>query len=135
MEKKTNVDLALYRIERAQEEVETAQLLYKENKLLAANNRAYYSIFYSIRAVLSLERVDFKKHKDVLAYFNKNYIKTEIFPRMIGKKIVLASKVREDSDYDDEYKPNAETTFIQIETAKELIDLVQKYISQKEGSN
>ena len=81
MEKKTSKEFALYRLERAKEEYETALLLYKENKLLAANNRAYYSIFYSIRAVLAMERVDFKRHKDILAYFNKNYIKTEIFPR------------------------------------------------------
>ena len=117
MEKKTSRDFALYRLERAKEEYSTSKLLYKENKLLAANNRAYYSIFYAIRAVLAMEKIDFKRHKDVLAYFNKNFVKTEIFPRQIGRKIVLASKVREDSDYDEEYEPSSETTALQIETA------------------
>ena len=120
MKNKDSIDLALYRLERAKTEYETAELLYKENKLLAANNRAYYSIFYSIRAVLAMERVDFKKHKDVLAYFNHNYVKTEIFPRKIGRKIVLASKIREDSDYDEEYEPNNETTIIQIEISRRI---------------
>lgn len=46
LEKKTSIEFALYRLERAKEEYGTAELLYKENKLLAANNRAYYSIFY-----------------------------------------------------------------------------------------
>ena len=50
------------------------------------------------------------------------------FARKIGKKIVLASKVREESDYDEEYEPNDEATLIQIETAKELIDLVEEYL-------
>lgn len=131
MEKKTSKEFALYRLERAKEEYETALLLYKENKLLAANNRAYYSIFYSIRAVLAMERVDFKRHKDILAYFNKNYIKTEIFPRQMGRRIILASKTREDSDYDEEYEPNPDTTFLQIKTAKELIELVEKYLKNK----
>lgn len=72
MEKKTNIEFALYRLDRAKQEQATAELLYKENKLLAANNRAYYSIFYAIRAVLAMEKIDFKRHKDVLAYFNKN---------------------------------------------------------------
>ena len=130
MEKKTSLEFALYRLERAKEEYETAELLYRENKFLASNNRAYYSIFYSIRAVLAMEKVDFKRHKDVLAYFNKNYVKTEIFPRQIGRKIVLASKVREDSDYDEEYEPSSETTFLQIQTAKELIELVESYFSK-----
>lgn len=129
MEKKTSIEFALYRLDRAKQEQETADLLYKENKLLAANNRAYYSIFYAIRAVLAMEKIDFKRHKDVLAYFNKNYVKTEIFPRQIGRKVVLASKVREDSDYDEEYEPSSETTFLQIQTAKELLELVEKYLN------
>ena len=132
MEKRTSIEFAKYRLERAKEEYETAQLLYKENKLLAANNRAYYSIFYSIRAVLAMEKIDFKKHKDVLAYFNKNYVKTEIFPRQIGRRIVLASKIREDSDYDDEYEPSSEATYSQIETSRELIELVEKYLKKYE---
>lgn len=130
MKKKTSIEFALYRLDRAKQEQSTAELLYKENKLLAANNRAYYSIFYAIRAVLAMEKIDFKRHKDVLAYFNKNYVKTEIFPRQIGRKIVLASKVREDSDYDEEYEPSSETTFLQIQTAKELIELVEEYLNK-----
>lgn len=129
MEKKTSKEFALYRLERAQEEYETAKLLYKENKLLAANNRAYYSIFYAIRAVLAMEKIDFKRHKDVLAYFNKNYVKTEIFPRQMGRKIIMASKVREDSDYDEKYEPSSDATSLQIETAKELIELVKNYLN------
>ena len=128
MKKKTSLEFALYRLERAKEECETAQILYKENKLLAANNRAYYSIFHAIRAVLAMEKIDFKRHKDVLAYFNKNYVKEEIFPRQIGRRIVLASKIREDSDYDEEYKPNPEITLSQIQTAKELIQLAEIYL-------
>ncbi len=128
MEKKTSKEFALYRLERAKEEYETANLLFRENKLLAANNRAYYSIFYAIRAILAMEKIDFKRHKDVLAYFNKNYVKTEIFPRQMGRRIIMASKVREDSDYDEKYEPSSEATFLQIETCKELIELVEKYL-------
>lgn len=128
MEKKTSREFALYRLERAKEEYETANLLYRENKLLAANNRAYYSIFYAIRAILAMEKIDFKRHKDVLAYFNKNYVKTEIFPRQMGRRIIMASKVREDSDYDEKYEPSPEATSLQIETSKELIELVERYL-------
>lgn len=129
MEKKTSKEFALYRLERAKEECETAELLYKENKLLAANNRAYYSIFYAIRAILAIKKIDFKRHKDVLAYFNQNYVKTEIFPRQMGRRIIMASKVREDSDYDEKYEPSSDATVLQIATAKELIELVEKYLN------
>ena len=32
----------------------------------------------------------YKRHKDVIANFNKDYVKTEIFPREIGRQIFVA---------------------------------------------
>ncbi len=121
---------ANYRLERAKQDLSDAEFSYQNKRYLNANNRAYYSIFHSIKAVLALERVDFKRHKDVLAYFNQYYIKTEKFPKMISKKISQASKVREDSDYDDEFTPTDEETKLQIDTAKELIKLVEEYFKK-----
>ena len=126
-EGKTTEDFAKYRLEKAKQTLKSAKLLYDNNDFTGANNRAYYSIFYAIRAVLALERVDFKRHKDVIAYFNKNYIKTEIFPRKMGSKIAQAQNIREDSDYDDEYEPSSEKTLQQIETANELIKMVESF--------
>ena len=127
----TSLNFAKYRLERAKQDLSDAEFSYDANRYLNANNRAYYAIFHAIRAVLALERVDFKRHKDVIGYFNHNYVKTEIFPKMISKKIAQASKMREDSDYDDEYIPNAEKTKNQINTAREIIELVEKYIESK----
>ena len=58
---------AKYRLERAKQDLSDAEFSYKHKRYLNANNRAYYSIFHAIKAVLALERVDFKRHKDVLA--------------------------------------------------------------------
>ena len=131
MSHKVSNELAKHRLEQAKENLEEAEILYKANKFKGANNRAYYCIFHSIKAVLALEPIDFKRHKDVIGYFNKNYVNTEIFPKNIGKRIVKSCKVREDSDYDDEYSVDSEKTMIQIETAKELIELVEKYLNDK----
>ena len=84
-----------------------------------------------MKAVLALEPIDFKRHKDVIAYFNKNYIHTEIFSKNLGKKISEASTIREDSDYDDEFVVRPEDTLSQIETAKEFIKLTENYINTK----
>lgn len=50
---------------------------------------------------------------------------------MISRKIGLATTIREDSDYDDDYVPSSESTYTQIETAKEVIALVDKYLENK----
>ena len=131
MDKETIEDFSKYRLEKAKETLHTAEYIFKELKdYSGANNRAYYAIFYAIRAVLALDKIDFKRHKDVIAYFNKHYINTEIFPKKIGRKISQAKKVREDSDYDDEYEPSYEKTQAQINTAGELIKLVEEYLEK-----
>ena len=63
-------------------------------------NRSYYAAFYAIKAVLALEEIDFKRHKDAVAYFNKTYIAKEIFQEN-GKEVGRLKQERENSDYDD----------------------------------
>ena len=131
MDSENREGLAIYRLEKAKETLRTAQILFEDVKdYTSANNRAYYAIFYAIRAVLALEEIDFKRHKDVIAYFNKKYIKTEIFSRKLGSKIAQAQRVREDSDYDDKYQISQEKTKQQINTAEEVIENVEFYINK-----
>ena len=53
-----------------------------------------------------------------------------VFDGNMGRKIIDASKIREDSDYDDQFVVNKEKTIEQIETAKEMIELVEKYLEK-----
>lgn len=121
-------DLAKYKIERAIDEYETAKLLFDNNRLKAANNRAYYSIYYSLTAVLCLEPIAFKKHKDTLAYFNKNYVHGGKFPPEIGRAVEKAAKIRHASDYDEFYIASREEAARQMDTAEKLIHLVEEYV-------
>jgi hypothetical protein len=50
---------------------------------------------------VSKTRVDFKRHKDVVAYFNQHYVATEKFNRNLGRRIGRLKTMREDCDYDD----------------------------------
>lgn len=131
MSPKISKELSLHRLKEAKEDLEASKILYKEKYYKSANSRAYYSIFHSIRSVLSLEPIDFKRHKDVLAHFNQFYVNTEIFPKRLGRKISKCSKLREDSDYDDEFVVKPEDTEEQIKTAEELLKLVENYINEK----
>ena len=128
MNKKISKELANHRLNQAKEDFQAGMLLYEKQFYKSANNRAYYSIFHSIKAILSLEPIDFKRHKDVLSYFNKNYINTEIFPKSMGRRIQNASTIREDSDYDDEFIVNPQKTKEQLDTAKEMLKLTEGYI-------
>lgn len=81
MNPKVSNELVLHRLEQAKEDLRACNTLYKEQLYKASNNRAYYAIFHAIRSILALEPIDFKRHKDIIAYFNKNYVNTEKFPK------------------------------------------------------
>jgi len=123
-------DLAIYKLDRAKEEVDTACLLLENNKYKATNNRAYYSIYYAITAVLCLEPIAFKKHKDTIGYFNKNYVHSGKFPKEIGREVSKAAKVRHASDYDEFYIASKEEAVKQIDTANKVIKLIEHFINK-----
>lgn len=121
-------DVARYKFEQAKDDLETAKILLEAGKYKAANNRAYYSCFHAIDAVLAKEPIAFKKHKDTLSYFNKNYVHTEIFPRNIGRKISRLEIIRHKSDYDTFYIASRDDAAEQIEVAEEVVDLAKNYL-------
>lgn len=134
-EKGTQKDLIFYRIETAQSDIKAAEILLNAKEFRDANNRAYYGIYHAISAIHALDGNAYKRHKDALANFNKNYIKTEIFPRKLGRKIVEAEEIRHASDYDDFYIATREEAEEQIETGKQLLELIEEYIKRKLKDN
>ena len=111
-------DLARYKLEQAIDDLETAEIVFHADKVKAANNRAYYACFHAIDAVLALEPIAFKKHKDTLGYFNKNYVSSGLFPREIGRQISRLEIIRHKSDYDTFYVAGKEDTCRQLHSCE-----------------
>ena len=87
-------DLMKYRLESAKSDLKSAKILIEAEEYRAANNRAYYAIFHAISAIHALDGKAYKRHKDALGSFNREYVKTEVFPREVGKKISRAEEIR-----------------------------------------
>ncbi len=99
----------------------------EEKEYKSSNNRAYYAIFHAINAVHALNGRAFKRHKDTIENFNKDYVKTEIFLREIGRKTGEAEEIRHVSDYDDFYIASCEEAERQVMVADEFIQMVEAY--------
>lgn len=125
------VDLCIYRMRSAIETLGVSALCLKGQHYKDSINRSYYAAFYAVKAVLALEEVDFKRHKDAVAYFNKTYVATDIFPREIGKKLGRLKQERETSDYDDFYIASAADATEQYAAAEFIITEVKKYLDGK----
>ncbi|MCM1112549.1 MAG: HEPN domain-containing protein [Muribaculum sp.] len=118
-------------METAKSDLKAAKILSDAKEYRASNNRAYYAIFHAISAIHALDQKAYKKHKDAIGGFNRDYIKTEIFSREIGRKISRAEEIRHASDYDDFYVATRERTQEQVETAEELIKKVEEYCKNR----
>lgn len=123
-------DLSKYRITEADDSLKVAAHCLKEGLNKDSINRSYYAAFYAVKAVLALDTVDFKRHKDVMEYFNKEYVAKEVFPREIGRKIGTLQRVREKSDYDDFYIASKDKASEQFETAELVIREVKRYLEK-----
>lgn len=126
------VDLSVYRMQNAKETLNAASLCLEQKLYKDTINRCYYAAFYAVKAVLALEEVDFKRHKDAVAYFNKTYVATEIFSKEIGRKLGRLKQERESSDYDDFYMASASDAVEQFETAKLIVAANGSYLSEKD---
>ncbi len=71
--------LAKLRLDNANERLSFIPAILEIGDYKTAVNRAYYAIFYAMRAVLALDGFDSKKHSGIIAEFRKQYIKTGIF--------------------------------------------------------
>jgi uncharacterized protein (UPF0332 family) len=131
----TNRDLALYRLQTAKSDIKAAKTLLDVNEYKGANNRAYYAIFHAINAVHALDGEAYKRHKDVIGNFNKKYVKTEIFPKDMGRKIGQAEEIRHLSDYDDFYIASREESERQVAVAEEFVDSVERYLKSHGGGD
>ena len=129
--KGTRKDLCLYRIQTAKENLNASRILLAAGEYKSSNNRSYYAIFHAINAVHALNGKSYKRHKDAVGNFNKDYVKNEIFPREIGWKIGQAEEIRHASDYDDFYIASREEAERQVMSADEFIQMAEKYCMKK----
>lgn len=125
----TRIDLSKYRLEKAEAVLETAKRLLNDEDYASANNRAYYSIFHAMRAVIALDGEDYKKHSAVIARFSEKYLKTNKLPREFGKLVSNASRIRNRSDYQDFYICSIDDTRALVAGAEEFLASVTDYLT------
>lgn len=125
-------DLCNYRIGQAKETINVAKLCFENGHYKDAINRAYYAAFYAVKAVLALDNIDFKRHKDVVATFNRDYVASDVYEKEIGRLLSRLQKKRENSDYDDFYIASKEEAEDQIKFAEQIVMSITNKIGKQE---
>lgn len=123
-------DLTKYRLESAREKLVSAKVLLEAGQYKDSIGRSYYAIFSAVRSVLASRQVDYSKHAGVIAYFQKEYIKTEIFDKKYSKYLQQAFQIRNCCDYDDFYVVSQKDAVEQYQRAEELLRVITEYIER-----
>ena len=124
MDKETYRVLASVRMERAIELVDEAKELLQKERYKSANNRAFYAMEKTMKALLAIKEIDADSHNGCLRQFNVHYIKERVggFEPGDYKRIANAQRIRNVSDYDDFYIADKKECQQQVEMATEFLN-------------
>ena len=124
MDKDTYRVLASVRMERAIELVDEAKELLQNERYKSANNRAFYAMEKTMKALLAIKEIDADSHNGCLRQFNVHYIKERVggFEPGDYKRIANAQRIRNVSDYDDFYIADKKECQQQVEMATEFLN-------------
>jgi len=107
----------------------SARLLLADDDFLGATNRLYYCAFHCVRALLSNDNVNFKKHSGVISYFRREYIKTGKLNVQLSEIIGDLFDDRMGSDYDTAYYTDRETIEADIERAEYFYEEINNFLA------
>jgi len=124
------INLAKYRIEKSQDNLQEAEDALKQNHFGMSVNRSYYAMFTSARAILALKELDSSKHSGVIALFSQHIIKPGLFPKELSKFLRKAKRIREDADYGDFVEITKKDAQMQLEHAKEFVEEAENSLQE-----
>ena len=126
-----NEEISKYRLEQAERCLKSAKTLLYDEDYKGSANRSYYCVFHSMRSVLALENIDYKRHSAIIAHFRKEYIKTEVLDVSLSDILTTVFRVRTDSDYNDYFVISKSEVEEQIENAEYFLLQIKTYLESK----
>jgi uncharacterized protein (UPF0332 family) len=92
-------ELINYRIDQARNTILEVEFQIEHGYLAIAVNRIYYGMFYILLALAMKNGFKTSKHRQLLGWFNKEFVKTGKVSRKSGSIVNKAFEDRTDGDY------------------------------------
>jgi uncharacterized protein (UPF0332 family) len=131
IDKQDRCDLISYRLAEAKETQADVELLIAHDRLRAAVNRIYYSMFYSLLALGLKYEIETSKHARLIGWFNKNFVHEGLIDLKYGKIINKAYNRRTKGDYDSYIEFDLPTVQEMYEEMKEFNSAIKDFINNQ----
>jgi uncharacterized protein (UPF0332 family) len=116
-------------IKRARRYIKSAELLLNDKDYESSVSRSYYAMFYAAQAALLTKELTFSSHKGVISAFGKHFIKTEIFPKEMGRELNRAFEKRQIGDYGYTFVVSDEEAIQILRYGKEFVNKVTSWLN------
>ena len=116
-------------VKRAKRYIRSAEVLLNDKDYESSVSRTYYAMFYAAQAVLLTKKLTFSSHKGVISAFGKHFIKTEIFPKEMGRELNRAFEKRQIGDYGYTFVVSDEEAKQILLYGKEFIDKITSWLN------
>lgn len=129
----------------AEDDVLRAMLAKADEKLEAARqelsaglwgdaaSRAYYATFHALSAVLASKGMTFSTHSQVIGTFNREFVKTGLFPSDTARKIQRLFEDRQTADYDWQVTVDEATAQEDLAAAESLVVACRSHLGLASG--
>ena len=118
-------------VKRAKRYIKSAELLLNDKDYESSVSRTYYAMFYTAQAALLTKTLSFSSHKGVISAFGKHFIKTEIFPKEMGRELNRAFEKRQIGDYGYNFVVSEEEATQMLQYGKEFVNKITFWLSNK----
>jgi uncharacterized protein (UPF0332 family) len=119
-------------IERADYNLESAQLLINKQFYDIAVSRTYYAMFYAAEAVLLTKNLKFSSHSGVVSQFGLYFVKTGIFKSELGRNFNRAFDDRSSADYGFKSEITLKTAENAVNRVEIFITSLKEYLNEFE---
>ncbi len=126
----TKDDLVNYRIARAKDTFEDAQILAEREKWNSSINRLYYAAYYAVMALLLDSDLKPTTHNGAKSNFSEYFIKTGKIQKEYGKIYSQLFTWRQKGDYDDLFDFKKENVIPYFEPVNNMISVIENRITK-----
>ena len=122
-----------YRLKQAEETLMDAERMLQGNfSPMSITNRAYYSMFYAVLALLLRSDVDIRtsKHVGIIGLFDKEFIQTDKFDRYYSVILHKMFNLRQKSDYKEFAGVTVKDVSEHVKLAKLFLEHVRPHVDK-----
>lgn len=118
------------RMDQAHETLKEAEVLFEQGFLRGAINRSYYAMFYAVLALAASRDVVISKHTHAIAFLDKEFVRTGIFPKELSRALHIGFDERQTSDYGEIWDIDSTAAKQSLSDAQSFVKTIENYLRQ-----